>query len=62
MRHDGNGGCDGYGRVNNDEDINVPSGETHAMSDGHPITVARAEGLLSRKIAANGGRRGGVNE
>ena len=29
------------------------------MPDGHPITVARAEGLLSRHLATNGGRMGG---
>ena len=56
---DGNGICDGYGRVKNDDEKNIPSGETRDMLDGDPITLARSDGLISRHLMINGGSRGG---
>ena len=58
-QHDGNGGCDGHGRVSNDDDKNVPSGETRAMPDGHPITVERVGGMLIWNLTTNGFMMGG---
>ena len=58
-RHDRNGGCDGHIRVRNDDNKNVPFGETCAMPDRHPIIVAKVGGLLSCHIPTNGFMVGG---
>ena len=54
--------CYGYDMVDNYDDKNVPSGETHAMPGGNPMTVSRVKGMLNMKLVtnvSNGGRVGG---
>ena len=58
-QHDGNGGCDGHGRVSNDDDKNVLFGETCAMPDRHPIAVVKVGGLLSCHLPTNAFMMGG---